>query len=76
MLRQRGSLREHVRQGVQEHCAAVGRVAHLSGLHRNRPDHGMGQQGHRNQVKHLIDRNEPLYMEVALKRMWQSSITR
>ena len=53
VLRQRGRVCEHVRQGVEEHRLAVGRVANLSCLHRHRTDHGMGQQGHRNQVKYL-----------------------
>ena len=33
--------------GDQEHRAAVGRAAHQRGLHRHRPDHGLGQQGDR-----------------------------
>lgn len=36
------------RQSQQEHRLAVGRNAHLRCLHRNWPNHGMGQQGHRN----------------------------
>ena len=33
--------------GDEEHDAAVGRDAHLRGLHRHGADHGLGQQGHR-----------------------------
>ena len=35
--------------GHQEHRATVGRAAHERGLHRDWANHGMGQQGHRDQ---------------------------
>ena len=35
--------------GHKEHRAAVGRAAHQRCLHRDRADHGLGQQGHRDQ---------------------------
>ena len=33
--------------GVEEHSVTVGRAPHQRGLHRDGPDHGLGQQGHR-----------------------------
>ena len=47
VLRQRGGLRQHLRKGVEEHRPSMGRIAHFGGLHRHRPNHGVGQQGHR-----------------------------
>ena len=37
--------------GHEEHRAAVGRAADQRGLHRHRADHGLGQQGHRDQER-------------------------
>ena len=37
--------------GHQEHRAAVGGAAHQRGLHRDGADHGLGQQGHRDQER-------------------------
>lgn len=36
--------------GDEEHDAAVGRDANLSGVHWDGTDHGLGQQGHRDPV--------------------------
>ena len=35
--------------GDQEHRPPVGGAAHQRGLHRDRADHGLGQQSHRDQ---------------------------
>ena len=37
--------------GHQEHRAAVGRAADQRGLHRHGADHGLGEQGHRDQER-------------------------
>ena len=36
----------YLHPGVEEHCATVGRAADQCCLHWNRPDHGLGEQGH------------------------------
>ena len=50
VLRQRRRLRGHLWQNHQKRRPPMGRIAHLRGLHRHRTNHGLGQQGHRNQV--------------------------
>ena len=74
VLRQRRSVCEHVRQGVQEHRLAVGRVANLSCIHRHRTDHGMGQQGHRNQVKYLKENSYEKFRNLITRGQFHESV--
>ena len=55
MLRQRRRLRRHLRQNHQERRSSVGRIADVRRLHRHRTNHGMGKQGHRDQVRLSVE---------------------